>query len=464
MTRSSATAVPISRSAASAPTRCTAVRPRTSSSATLLKCCTTRTASPSPKWRRFSTTTPATAPTRCSATARTASSPAGPVTTNPGRWHERRPDLRRQRAHCSSAWVRATRSTRASGRCRRLHDLQRERPGAGRRHAPAAARRQSRLGGLAHRARPDPDCQPLRQRLHRRRRPQRPDLRPAGQRHDQGDGSILGKVVGGNPVAAARDGSLTGASGLIHGRDASDRALVRGRCINDGDDYIEGNAGSDLIFGNLGQDDIIGGSSEPVQPGRSGRPARRRIRSRLRRRRHRRRCATTWATAAMAATPTPITGDNGNIYRLVSAGGAYFGFNYDDAYGIQLVPRAIQLLDYTPGGTGSLPAASVDIGAADEIHGESGDDQIYGHDRQRRPLRRGPGRHPHRRLGRRLDLRRQRRRRHPRRRRAHLRQPQQHQRRRAALRRRSDSGGRDRPDGLGDEPDPVRDRQCHRAV
>jgi Ca2+-binding RTX toxin-like protein len=72
-----------------------------------------------------------------------------------------------------------------------------------------------------------------------------------------------------------------------------------------------------------------------------------------------------------------ITGDNGNIYRLVSAGGAYLGFNYDDAYGIQLVPRAIQLLDYTPGGTDRFPA-SVDIGAADELHGESGDDQIYG--------------------------------------------------------------------------------------
>jgi hypothetical protein len=54
--------------------------------------------------------------------------------------------------------------------------------------------------------------------------PQRPDLRPAGQRHDQGDGSILGKVVGGNPVAAARRQPHRGV-GIDHGRDASDRAL-----------------------------------------------------------------------------------------------------------------------------------------------------------------------------------------------------------------------------------------------
>ena len=41
------------------------------------------------------------------------------------------------------------------------------------------------------------------------------------------------------------------------------------------------------------------------------------------------------------------------------------------------MPRALELKDYTPGGPDRYPL-SIDIGAADEIHGESGDDQIYG--------------------------------------------------------------------------------------
>jgi carbonic anhydrase/acetyltransferase-like protein (isoleucine patch superfamily) len=36
------------------------------------------------------------------------------------------------------------------------------------------------------------------------------------------------------------------------------------------------------------------------------------------------------------------------------------------------------LLDYTPGGPDVNPAAATDIGAADELHGESGDDTLYG--------------------------------------------------------------------------------------
>jgi hypothetical protein len=39
---------------------------------------------------------------------------------------------------------------------------------------------------------------------------------------------------------------------------------------------------------------------------------------------------------------------------------------------MKIIPRAAELLDYTPGG------ADDDIGAADEIHGEFGDDFIYG--------------------------------------------------------------------------------------
>ena len=54
-------------------------------------------------------------------------------------------------------------------------------------------------------------------------------------------------------------------------------------------------------------------------------------------------------------------------------------FNYDNDYGEQLVVRAAQLLDYTPGGPDKDPAAKAgDIGAGDEIHGESGDDFVYG--------------------------------------------------------------------------------------
>ena len=40
--------------------------------------------------------------------------------------------------------------------------------------------------------------------------------------------------------------------------------------------------------------------------------------------------------------------------------------------------RAAELLDYTPGGPARSVAALNDNGAADEIHGESGDDFIYG--------------------------------------------------------------------------------------
>ena len=38
----------------------------------------------------------------------------------------------------------------------------------------------------------------------------------------------------------------------------------------------------------------------------------------------------------------------------------------------------MRLIDYTPGGASYNPAAVNDIGAADEIHGDNGDDFIYG--------------------------------------------------------------------------------------
>jgi hypothetical protein len=53
-----------------------------------------------------------------------------------------------------------------------------------------------------------------------------------------------------------------------------------------------------------------------------------------------------------------ILGDNGNIYRIVgvngTSGGAYLAFNYDaldpDRGDLRIIPRAAELLDYTPGG------------------------------------------------------------------------------------------------------------------
>lgn len=71
-----------------------------------------------------------------------------------------------------------------------------------------------------------------------------------------------------------------------------------------------------------------------------------------------------------------ILGDNGNIYRIVGTDGnndiRFLNFQYDTGTGLRVYVRAIETLDYTPGGADS------DIGAADEIHGEAGDDFIHG--------------------------------------------------------------------------------------
>jgi Ca2+-binding RTX toxin-like protein len=49
-------------------------------------------------------------------------------------------------------------------------------------------------------------------------------------------------------------------------------------------------------------------------------------------------------------------------------------FNYDNYAGsLRIIPRAVRLLDYTPGS-----GAAGDQGAADTIHGESGDDFVHG--------------------------------------------------------------------------------------
>ena len=197
----------------------------------------------------------------------------------------------------------------------------------------------------------------------------------------QGDGSI--DILG---VGASRDGS----NALVMTPSIDDYAGVG----KDGDDYIEGGGGNDVIFGNLGQDDLIGGSSSlfklttPNQRpdvsdiifGGSGTKAGRND------------LGDTSANGHARDADT-IVGDNGNIYRLVgvngTVGGAasgvaysagFLSFNYDDYAGstIKIIPRAASLLDYTPGGPSfNAAAASTDIGTANEVHGEAGDDFIY---------------------------------------------------------------------------------------
>src|SRR5258708_34635403 len=100
-----------------------------------------------------------------------------------------------------------------------------------------------------------------------------------------------------------------------------------------------------------------------------------------------------------------IVANNGDIIRLVGTSGTpkvgFLAFAYDNFAGAteHIVPRAVKLLDYTPGGPDLLgqPGSVVtglqatnhvgDIGAGavvggqaqgSEIHGENGDDFIYG--------------------------------------------------------------------------------------
>jgi len=193
------------------------------------------------------------------------------------------------------------------------------------------------------------------------------------------------------------DGSIDSAYALTPvrvgaGRDASGALVVRPsfEAVTDGDDYIEGGGGSDVVFGGLGRDDVVGGSSS------------------------------LYSLLSMARRPdagdllfggagTDITrndlgdglhgrdsdtvvGDNGNVYRLVGATG-YLTFTYDNFSEAQrLLPRAVTLLDYTPGGPDYRPdlfpgmtqeraagsgSAAHDVWGVDEVHGESGDDTVY---------------------------------------------------------------------------------------
>ncbi len=149
----------------------------------------------------------------------------------------------------------------------------------------------------------------------------------------------------------------------------------------DGDDYIEGNGGDDTIFGGLGQDDIVGGSSSlfgltsrELRPdgsdlifgGAGGRIGRN--------------DAGDLTASGHARDSDMILGDNGNIYRVVKANGSFETFAYDNYHATaKIIPRLAELLDYTPGGADfDAASAALDIGGADEIHGEAGDDFIYG--------------------------------------------------------------------------------------
>ena len=144
-----------------------------------------------------------------------------------------------------------------------------------------------------------------------------------------------------------------------------------------------------MIFGNQGQDDLIGGSSsqfglgtKDLRPdgsdyvfGGSGTAI----------------SLDNPGVADHGKDSDAILGDNGNIFRVVTAAGAYAQFTYDNYAGRKIVVRGLELLDYTQGGpdyngttdpTGVRATSRVDgrldVGAADEIHGESGDDFIYG--------------------------------------------------------------------------------------
>ncbi|MHC4088881.1 MAG: hypothetical protein ACYSVY_01125, partial [Planctomycetota bacterium] len=155
-----------------------------------------------------------------------------------------------------------------------------------------------------------------------------------------------------------------------------------------GDDYIEGNGGTDTIYGGLGQDDIIGGNStlfgldlyderpdgsDTIFGGNGDMVLRNNLGD--------------LSAEGHARDADTILGDNGNIFRLVGTSGVPSGgfltFNYDDYSGLRIIPRATELLDYTPGGPDLNPdlnphPSSNDIGDSDEIHGESGDDSMYG--------------------------------------------------------------------------------------
>ena len=190
---------------------------------------------------------------------------------------------------------------------------------------------------------------------------------PAGKVQTYGDDYITGgagddMVFGqlGNDVILG-DGALedpqAAAARLPGANDPLGALLLSGAVerLTDGDDYVEGGGGDDVIFGGLGQDDLIGGSSnlftlvradqrpdgsDYIFGGAGTRTAANSV--------------TTDLADPRATDADAIVGDNGDIVRVLGA-----TFTSDPG----IVVRAISLLD----GAG-----------ADEIHGEAGDDTIYG--------------------------------------------------------------------------------------
>jgi Ca2+-binding RTX toxin-like protein len=169
---------------------------------------------------------------------------------------------------------------------------------------------------------------------------------------------------------------------------------------SDGDDYIEGNGGNDTIFGNLGQDDLIGGNSDLfglndrlLRPdgtdfifGGAGTDLERNDLGQA-----------DLVDGAVITEPNGhsrdadmILGDNGRILRLIDSD-QFLEYSYDqnpdnpgdfeERGDLRILVRAAELLDYTVGGLDYDPTetqAASDIGAADELHGESSDDFVYG--------------------------------------------------------------------------------------
>jgi hypothetical protein len=232
----------------------------------------------------------------------------------------------------------------------------------------------------------------------------------------QGDGSIA-SAVGAETVTENRITNAQADLEPVYAKRVQDGVLVLAPDVvvpnlvldyqasfetaDDGDDYIEGNGGADVIFGNLGQDDIVGDNSslftldtrdERLPSGSDiifGGAGTNAGRNDLGDATQNADNLITVDATGHARDADAIAGDNANIYRLVGVNGApgtgFLEFNYDktsafeDRGELRIIPRAVELLDYTLGGPDFKPAeAALDIGASDEIHGEAGDDFIYG--------------------------------------------------------------------------------------
>ncbi len=196
----------------------------------------------------------------------------------------------------------------------------------------------------------------------------------------QGNGSI-DSALAGNPVGAYRD-----ASGALH-------VTPSFEAPTDGNNYIEGGGGNNVIFGNGGQNDIIGGSSSlfglttPDQRTSGSNIIFAGAGTRISRDYQVPTTDPIYATRH-AHNASVIVANNGSIYDLVGTNsadsGGFLQFNYDqnspyeNRGPLRIIPRAVDLLDYTPGGPTFNPAANNDIGLASEIHAESGDTTIYG--------------------------------------------------------------------------------------